>query len=241
MKALLTPFLLLAAGSVFAFAQEAPPESSPAPAKKSLLKYSPPKGKAESRIDGDGGSRGGPAGSGPGNLSLQVLVPDGVALTSRPQPSLFYYLSTKPSTPSTLTFAVVEEGKPEPLFKAEAQTGDVGIRRVALSRYGVQLKPGVRYRWSVALGSGADGRSQDVFSSGSIRYEPAEEPLKQAVAKEREHKAVVYAEHGYWYDALEELADRLVAKPGDALLLEMRQTLLTQAGLGKIAAASKAR
>jgi len=215
-------------------AAAASPEGASTPAKRPLLKYAAPKSSGSSgvRIDGDGGSRG-TTGTTP---VLHVLAPSGEALTTRKQPVLFYSQSgtAEDAGDRSLTFTLVEPNRAAPLIKAVAAKSVPGIRRVQVSTHGVELKEGVRYDWRVALGAGAEGRSLDVFASGSIKYVAPSKELKDALESDPSHKAEVYAAHGIWYDALEEISNQIMADPKNPELLAQRAALLEQVGLGKV-------
>jgi hypothetical protein len=221
------------------------PEAAPGatvakpPAKRTSLKYTPPKGVAGAvRLDGDGGSRG----AGVILPSIYVLSPSGPALTTREQPSLFYYQSGPAPKGVSLHFklTLIEPKQSKPMLKINVpvnpeQTG-AGIRRIQLARQKISLKPGVAYTWSVALGPLAESGSQDVVATGAIQYKEPSAELKAALVANPGDKALVYAEHGVWYDALEELSNQLVAEPGNKAIAAQRAALLEQVGLKDAAA-----
>jgi hypothetical protein len=189
-----------------------------APARHAIFKYIAPKNAAiGTRIDGDGGSRGG----GANQPSLYVLAPNHTALTTRAQPSLFWYQRGPAATRFELT--VVEPKKPKPLLKVGTDKADQpGIHRLLLSKYNVTLTPGVTYRWTIALVPDQANRSQDILDSA------------QGL-----DKAAVYAGKGYWYDALEVVTNEIDAAPKDKALRLQRAVLLDEAGLQTAAASER--
>jgi len=200
------------------------------------LKYTPPKNAvAGSRVDGDGGSRGG----GPRQPSLYVLAPNHTALTTRAQPSLFWYQSGPASTRFELT--VVEPKKPKPLLKVEADKADQpGIHRLLLARYNITLTPGVLYKWTIALVPDQANRSQDVIASGTIqRAEPDAQLTAASADAQGLDKAALYAGKGFWYDALEAVTDEINASPKNREIRLQRAALLEQAGLKEAAASER--
>jgi hypothetical protein len=236
-----SPLLLTAALFVchsYGQAPEAPKpaEGSAPPAKRTLLKYTPPKTAGSgARIDGDGGSRG------PGKKlpSLYVLAPNHTALTTREQPSLFWYQTAAANTHFELT--LTEPKNPKPLLKVATDKADGGIHRVSLAKNKVTLKPGVAYKWTIAWVPDAANRSQDVIASGSIERSEPEAKLTAELANAKGvEKAAVYAQNGIWYDALEALSNEIDASPKSKDLHAQRAALLEQAGL-KDAAASERR
>lgn len=214
-----------------AFAQE--PAAAPAAPKRTLLKYTPPKTAGTGiRTDGDGGSRT----EGAKMPSLYVLAPDHIALTTQPQPSLFWFQDgpAPKDVGARFELTLVDPKNPKPLLKvgaalADQKDGGTGIHRIQLARQKITLEPGVAYKWSVALVPDANNRSKDLVASGVIqRSEPSAE-LTAELAKA--DKASAYAASGVWYDALSALSDQIDASPKDAALRAARADLLQQAGL----------
>jgi len=206
------------------------------PARHASLKYTAPKNAtAGTRIDGDGGSRGG----GGKQPSLYVLAPNHTALTTQAQPSLFWYQSKPAGTRFELT--VIEPKKPKPLLKVGSDKADqAGIHRLLLGKYNVTLTPGVTYRWTIALVPDQANRSQDVVAWGTIqRTEPDAEFVAALASAQGLDKAALYAGKGFWYDALEAVTNAIDAAPKDKDLRLQRATLLDQAGLNDAAASER--
>jgi hypothetical protein len=211
-----------------------PAASTPTP-KIARLTYTPPKNvTAGTRVTGDGGSRGGvklPA--------LAVLTPDHTGITTRAQPSLFWYQSGAASARFELT--VVEPKKPKPLLKVSLEKADqAGIHRLPLGKYNVTLTPGVVYKWTIALVPDPSSRSQDEIASGTIqRAEPDADFTTALAAAEGLDKAVLYASKGFWYDALEVVTNEIDAAPENKALHRERARLLDEAGLKAAAAVDR--
>lgn len=227
----------------FAQAQTTPaepvkaPEPAAAPVKRSLLKYTVPAGATTGgRIDGDGGSRGTedkdklPA--------IFALVPNQTALTTREQPTLFWYQASGANTRFELT--VIEPKSAKPLLKLITEKSDkTGIHRVSLAKQNVTLQPGITYKWTVAWVPKEDNRSLNVVAGGSIQRVAADAKLTAALeGAPLADQANAFAQSGIWYDALESLSNAIEAAPEDKDLRTMRADLLDQAGL-KVAAASE--
>jgi hypothetical protein len=174
---------------------------------------------------------GGSRGSGDNTITLDVLAPEDVGLTTQEQPSLFWYQSKPAKARFELT--LLEENKVKPLVQIAAERSvTAGIQRLRLSDHGVKLSPGVEYQWVVALITDPDNRSSDLVASGMIkRIELSDDLKKRATAATPESLAGIYAEAGVWYDALSALTDRIEADPGNKALQEARADLLRQGGL----------
>lgn len=209
---------------------------TPAPvpaARRPLLKYAAPKsaGSVGARVDGDGGSRG----TGAKDSAVYLLVPDGEALTTRKQPSLFFFQrGGEANSNSSLILTLLDPGSAVPLLKAKAEHPEPGFRRVQLARHSVELRPGVRYEWRVALGVEGEGRSADSFASGVIRYVEPSPELTKALEASPANRAEIYAGYGIWYDAFEEVSNRILEEPVSREWKQARAALLKQVGLGRI-------
>lgn len=211
------------AGPAFA-AEASSAGASPAP----TVKFRPPATGAPSpSVRVTGGSRG----SGDATLTLDVLAPDDIGVTTREQPSLFWFQSQPANAKFELT--LLQDKKINPLVQVSVERASkAGIQRLKLSDHGVKLAPGVEYQWVVALVSDPDNRSTDLVASGVIkRIEPAAD-LKEKIAKATPASLPsVYAEAGIWYDTLAVLSDQIEAQPENKALRETRADLLRQAGL----------
>jgi hypothetical protein len=219
-------------------ADQGVPATTPAKKKSSLLKidYKAPAGALGApAVREAGGTR-----KGNGDLpAIYVLAPNHVALTTQAQPVLFWYQSA----PSGASFklSLVEPKKPEPLVSATSGKADKsGINALRLTDWKVTLKPGVEYRWNVALIPDPEHQSNAEVAQGVIkRIDPPaglEEKLSKASLAER---AEIYAQAGLWYDALQSISSAIAADPKDDSLHQMRASLLKQGGLGDAAGADK--
>lgn len=174
-----------------------------------------------------GGSRGGPADA----PTLEVLVPDHVALTTHARPSLYWYQSK--ACKVACEVGVTEPKKPKPLllYQTDGSTS-AGVHAFRLSKFEVELKPSILYRWSVAVIVDPKNRSQDVVAYGVIkRIELSPEKAKKLAETPDQDKPAFYAENGIWYDALQSLTELINKDPKNAALLQERQNLLKQVGL----------
>jgi hypothetical protein len=208
--------------SVPAWAAETKPAAT-APAK---VKFRPPSSGAPS-VRLTGGSRG----TGEAAITLDVLAPDDVGLTTLEQPSLFWYQSAPSNARFELT--VLQEKQVKPLLQVkENRASKAGIQRLRLSDHGVRLARGIEYQWVVALITDVENRSTDLVASGVIkRVEPSAELKKSVEAAGPGARGAAYAEAGIWYDALAALSDSIEAEPGNKALEEARADLLRQGGL----------
>lgn len=173
---------------------------------------------------------GGARGAGGTDASLLTLVPEQVALTTKEQPSLFWFQS-KPAR-AKLELTLIEPGKPKPLLTLGSPAVKPGIHRIRLTNHGVKLAPDVAYKWTVSLVPDPANRSLDTVASGMVkRIQPTKELTQALAAASVADRPALYAQAGIWYDALEAISDEIDANPNDPSLLQERADLLKQVGL----------
>jgi len=190
------------------------------------LVYKPPlRGAPATRV---GGGTRNPETAG---LVLYVLAPEHTGLTTREQPTLYWFIS-KPAR-ARIEITLIDGVSVQPLLETAIEdVAKSGFQSLNLADHGIRLKPGVDYQWSVAVVRNPAQRSSDVVASGGITLQDADTVLQERVAGAAENaKVSIYAESGYWYDALMSLGKRIDADPRNGGLQRMRAELLKQVGL----------
>ncbi len=188
--------------------------------------YKPPmRGAPAARIGG------GTRGIGDQTLELVVLAPDHTGLTTKEQPTLYWYVS-KP-VPSKLEVTLINDDDIDPeLEEVVATPGTAGIQSIDLAKTGAKLKPDLEYRWFVSVVADPGQRSNDIVASGTIQRIKPEGTLKDKIAGADDRALVrVYAEEGVWYDTIDTLSRLIEKSPDDAALKQQRAVLLEQVGL----------
>ena len=167
-----------------------------------------------------------------------ALTPDHVGQTVSAQPSLFWYLDRIPDTSMRIEFTLFDQASDEPEVEAALAAPErVGIQRIRLADYGVELKPGAEYEWSVTLVVDPEKRSKDVVVTGWIdRIEESGQLATRLESESGKRAAAIYAEEGIWYDSFAALNDQIDGNPGDANLRTQRVEVLRQVGLDQVAA-----
>jgi hypothetical protein len=184
--------------------------------------YRPPRRGAPTVNVGAGGVRGAFAQARP-----VALAPDHVGLTVQASPSLFWHIDTPPSADLDVVFTLIDEDGIKPLVERQlSPPKHAGIQRVRLDGFGVKLRPGVLYEWSIALVSDDAIRPQVAVTAGYIRRVTSE---STQLGDARDGAG--YAQAGLWYDALDAFGDAIDARPSDTNLRLMRDSLLRQAKL----------
>jgi hypothetical protein len=214
--------VVAAASAGLALAQGQPPAQAPA-SSSAAVEYKPPvRGAPKVRV-------GGSTRSAARELSIAVIAPDHTGLASTDQPELYWYISQPVKAP--LEFTIIAHDAIDPLVeKALPPVADAGIQRIRLADFGVKLKPGDEYQWSISFVADAGSRSKDTVASGRVKVVELPPDLK---GKSPSYGA--YAGAGYWYDALSTLRKQISEKPKDATLLAAQQALLEQIGLTEVA------
>jgi hypothetical protein len=192
------------------------------------IEYKPPT-RGAPRVRVGGGTR-----SAARELSLAVIAPDHTGLASTDQPELFWYVSQPVKAP--LEFTIIAADAVDALVeKALPPVSEAGIQRIRLADFGVRLKPGEEYQWSISFVADPSSRSKDTVASGRVRMEPLPADVAARVAAAGTGAYAVYAGAGYWYDALGGLRRDIARAPTNPVLLTSQSSLLEQVGLTEIA------
>jgi len=168
---------------------------------------------------------------------IWALAPNHIGLTTREQPSLYWYATTS-GTARVALVSVGAQGMKMLLNESVAASTSPRIMRIDLARYGIRLQPGIEYQWTVALESDPRQRSQ---RAAIERIAANPELTKRLDAAPRPRHAAVYAEAGIWYDAIASLGELIEQSPSDTSLRIQRAALLDQVGLKEAAAADRQR
>ena len=224
--------LLVAVSTALLAADKPTPPAAAAPTQNVPAKkpvYRPPlRGAPAVRVDG--GSRG----QTDALPTLFVIAPDHTGLASGAQPSLYWFQS-KPAT-ARMEFTVIADDAAAPLLEiAVPPTSTNRYRSVNLAEHKVSLQENSEYQWSIALVPDPDNRSKDILASGRVRRAPLPPELREALTRATPaEKPALYAEAGFWYDAIASLQELLEKDTANAALLDQRNALLSQVGLTKL-------
>lgn len=200
-------------------------------AAENQIVYKPPAGATEVvRVDGT--VRGG----GDSMPSLYLLAPEHVGLTTREQPSIFWFQSKPVKTRIELT--LVQDKRLVPVCEIHLdEVPRAGIQRLRLADYGVRLAVGIEYRCTVALVVDESSRSRDIVASSIIkRVEPFPTLKARLAAAAFAEKPFIYASEGIWFDSIEELAELIETGPDPRRFHRQRSALLEQVKLADAAA-----
>jgi hypothetical protein len=169
-------------------------------------------------------------------LILSVLAPEGTGLTRRAQPTLYWYITKSLSAP--LEFTLNDDHSVKPLVEIKVTAAQPGIHALRLN---YSLKPEVEYQWSLAAVADPDQRASDTLASGTIKQDqPSAQLAAQLKQASLQEQPFLYAQEGFWYDAIATLSEQIDAYPADHRLREQRSALLEQVGLKTAAAYDRA-
>jgi len=194
-----------------------------------MFVYKPPKrGKPGNRVGG------GTRGQGDNIPPLAALAPDHTGLTTKNQPSLYWFLA-RPTT-NQIEFTVSNKQEIKPLLEISLNNPDrQGIQCIHLLDHGLKLSPEIEYQWFVALVPDPDSRSKDIVAGGTIKHITPSKTLTQRLTKAGKMEIPgIYADEGLWYDALSSISELIKTNTNDKNLHLQRALLLEQVGLPKI-------
>ena len=162
---------------------------------------------------------------------IEALVPLQSGLTLEAQPVLYWYLSE--STELPVNFTLIDLDEEVPLVDLTMQGPfDQGVQRVRLAEHAAQLEEGRLYQWFVALIPDPEDRSSDQLAGGGIERVDSKRWLRDRLgAAPAEEVPAILAGAGVWYDALNEISERMDASPDDPAPRAQRAALFEQVGL----------
>lgn len=163
-----------------------------------------------------------------------LLVPQNhLGLTTSSNPTLLWYLQNKDV--EIMVFELRKAGEKEPIYAEQLQPS-AGIIQMKLPKDQVELEVGTQYTWSVSVPCISQGKRRKIsVEAGIVRVAPPPELTQQlSQATTPQQKARVFAQQGYWYDALDTLSTAFTANPNQSTYGDIL-SLLEQVGLNEIA------
>jgi hypothetical protein len=167
------------------------------------------------------------------HTTLAVLAPEGLGSSATGAPRFWWYIS-EPFT-NRVEFSL-NRGTETVLKSTLTESGAAGLHAIDLSQLPgvskpIKLEAGVDYQWTIRLRLGDDPATQPV-SVGWVSWQaPDSAAAEQLSAAPPANKPSVYADKGYWYDAIDALAG---GYPTDRQMTAQLRSMLDQAGLNTI-------
>jgi hypothetical protein len=165
-----------------------------------------------------------------------LLVPkDHIALTTAGRPTFFWYFSRVPDFP--VEFALYQQGVAKPILIQRVAIEKAGIIQLAIPQNIPELvaDPNKKYRWSISLIKLEDEPSTNpTYQAWVQRVQLTPDQMNQIQAANTNHdRASLYAQSGFWYDSLGQIATVYISKPNDSDLRADMRALLEQVDLPK--------
>lgn len=135
--------------------------------------------------------------------TLRILAPN-MANTASNQPTLYWRLRQQPSRGMLLSFELSDDASGELITsKAIPIPEQAGLQNIDLKQLDVKLTPNRVYQWSILLQQDANNPALDRFASAKISFvKPTIRFLGNVDKANEGERASLYAQQGYWYDAL---------------------------------------
>ncbi|MFB2936572.1 DUF928 domain-containing protein [Aerosakkonemataceae cyanobacterium BLCC-F154] len=162
-----------------------------------------------------------------------LLVPQNhLGLTTSSNPTFLWYLPSKDV--EIMVFELRKAEEKEPIYAEQLQPS-AGIIQMQLPKDKAKLEIGEEYIWSVSVSCVSEGKRRKIsVEAGIKRVAPTPELTNQlSQANTSQDKARVFAQRGYWYDALETLSTAFTANPNQSTYSDIL-ALLDQVGLNEI-------
>lgn len=160
---------------------------------------------------------------------LQVLTPPQTGLTFSAQPTLYWLVSKPIAANFIFHLARIDSEQPllnETLFLAIPQAG---IQSLSLNQYPISLEKNIEYKWSITLVCDSPNRANRIFTEGRIKYvQPNFDTTPPNFA--------LYAQHGFWYDALDTISKLISNYSTNKTFRQARALLLQQGELPEVLA-----
>lgn len=158
--------------------------------------------------------------------------------TATEYPTFWYYIPYNAEKIHSVKFAIVDE-KENLLTKEPIPvniSGTPGIISFTLPKTEQPLKPGQYYHSYLLIDCNPQSRSEDTAIEGLVQVvAPSSEFTKRFQAATEREKVNLYAQQGYWQDAITTLGELRRRQPQDTSLTEDWKALLNSVTLGDIA------
>ncbi len=201
-----------------------PTRSSPtSPTGSTGTRYRPPSGSRPTSPTGSTGTRGGCSQA---TMPLTALAPIAhTGQTSTTHPTFSWYVPDQ--IPYPMEFTLYESsraGRSKPIQTIGIPRSSQGIMQLSLDPAKPGLTVGKTYRWQIAMLCNPNRPSEDVWAEATVQVVALPPEVKTALMKtsDRRQRADLYANAGFWYDALTEiLADSTLKSEMLALLQDL--------------------
>ncbi|AKG20281.1 DUF928 domain-containing protein [Calothrix sp. 336/3] len=161
-------------------------------------------------------------------------------LTSQERPTLIFYTPYASDSGYATELSFLDDETKEPIYEtAIALPSKPGLINISLPNTVSPLTVGKRYRWYFNIYCDQQKQSPPIYVEGVIlRQNLTPAVINQLKTAPANQKFVIYGQNGFWYDALNSLAQLRQQQPKDKTLQTQWQDLLDEVGLLEIATQS---
>ncbi|MER3491190.1 MAG: hypothetical protein C4323_01985 [Mastigocladus sp. ERB_26_2] len=158
-------------------------------------------------------------------------------LTTQAHPQLWFYLPYTNSSGYPAEFVLLDDQTKDSVYNsAIALPAKAGIIKVPVPENVPSLQLGKQYRWFFNIYCDPQKQSTPIYVEGVIvRKNPNQSLVKQLQKAQPLQQVAIYAENGYWYDALTTLGKLRQTNPQNRTLQTQWRDLLAAVGLGELA------
>ncbi|MFQ4144415.1 DUF928 domain-containing protein [Chlorogloeopsis sp. ULAP02] len=158
-------------------------------------------------------------------------------LTTQEYPKLWFYLPYTTNSAYPAEFTMLDDESKDPLYtSAIALPKQAGVIDVPLPTNVSALQVGKRYRWFFNIYCDPQKQSAPIYVEGVIIRTGLNQTLAKQLQKAKPIQQVaIYANNGFWHDALTKLAELRQKNPQNYYLQTEWTNLLTAIGLGELA------
>ncbi len=167
----------------------------------------------------------------PSDRETRTNIPLVWGQTTAQRPTLWFYLPYSRQDGNLPTYLIIEINSGKEKKWRFSLPPKPGIVAIALPQE-MPLEAGQPYRWTLEVKCGRYG-VDDVY--GWLQFTPPSTDLAQKLRTASPvQRAALYAKNGYWYDAIDQLAQLQQQQPNHSAAKELWQTLLEDESLGAI-------
>jgi hypothetical protein len=162
--------------------------------------------------------------------SLTAVAPgQNIGLSQSDRPNLFVYIPQ--TTAQTAEFSLFDE-KMKGIYQVSVPVPQAGLVSIPLPDTATPLAQDQPYYWTVALVCNPSDRTEDQVVGGWIEHTQPNDALKQQLGNVRALERVsLYAQQGFWYDALNTLVELQRTEPNNPAVANSWAQLMKSVGL----------
>jgi len=162
-----------------------------------------------------------------------VLAPEDFGITINASPVLYWYISKLWN--KKIIFAVNNIESMKTIFEHKIIVKKIGIQKIDLSKYNVNLEYNKQYEWNIALICNQNQPSQDITTGGIIIRKKISQKLQEKLKITGKMRHYIFAEEGIWYEAIHAISSLIESDPNNFFYRNQRAYLFDQVNLREAA------